>query len=124
MGAADWLPWLFSCGTGLFDHARDFIHDRFRRRIDFRDQDGEVLTVLGLKIELRFLGLRDESRIGHGSLECVAQHFEPVRRQVRRRAEWAPDTLTGVEEFDRLSLLAGECEIEHERYAVEPGIGL
>ena len=99
-------------GASLFDHARDFIHDRFRRRIDFRDQDGEVLAVLGLEIELRFLGLRDESRIGHGGLEGVAQHFEPVRRQVRWRDERAPDTLTGIEEFERLSLLAGECEIE------------
>ena len=91
-------------GASLFDHARDFIHDRFRRRIDFRDQGGEVLAVLRLEIELRFLRPR---RRKSGSfmvgLEGVAQHFQPVRRQVRRRHERAADALPGIEEFEQLA---------------------
>ena len=92
-----------------------------RRRINLRDQRGDVLAVLGLEIELAALDVGDELRVLHRRAEGVAQHLQPVRRQVGRRDERPADVLPGVEKFQHLLLFGVARQRQHVRHALQLG---
>ncbi len=82
-----------------------------------------MLAVFRGELQFRIFGFGDEISVLHGRIEGLAQRFEPLRREVWRRDERAADALPGIEEFDRLALLGGAREIEHEWNAAKLGIG-
>src|SRR5215467_731095 len=105
--------------AGLLDQLADPGHHRLGCGVDFLDECLQMRAVLGLDIELLFARIGDEILVLHGCVEGVAQHLQPVRRQVRWCHERPPDALSGIEEFERLLLLRTAREVDNVWRAVE-----
>src|SRR6266481_6327665 len=61
-------------------------------------------------------GLGQESRIGHGRVEGLAQRLLAIRRQIRGRREGPRYRLPAQDQFEDLPLAVGGREVENQRH--------
>src|SRR6516165_3773677 len=110
-------PGAASVETELIDKGGDLLDDRLGGCIDLVDQSRQPRPIGWIELELLPLHVGDEFRIDHRGVERVAQHFQRLGRQVRRRRERTPDPLSGIEEVDGGALIFVTGKIASERNA-------
>src|SRR5712671_5317801 len=111
-------------GLSLVDDGPCLIDDVLWHRIQILQQGFDRLPADMIDVQLLRLHFCAERRIGHGVVECLAQRFGAISRDVRWCREWTPQSLCIENKPQYLLLTLRRRELHDRRYIRQFGRAL